>query len=277
MLNIGLSTPGFVNEELFKEMSEAGITHSEISVSDEKSRALDFDKIKEWAQKYNITLWSFHLPFYPFDKIDISKPEIAGDTVEYLKSYIKNGSAIGIDKYVIHASGEPIADEERPLRMQTAKRSLRELSRYAKELGATIIVENLPRTCLGKNSDEILELISVDKDIKACFDTNHLLGEDYVKFIHAIGENIVTTHVSDYDFKDERHWLPGEGKIDWQRLTQALESVGYDGVWLYEIDLEAPWTINRDRALRCQDFSDNAKELFSGKTPKPIGTPKDNL
>lgn len=276
-MNIGLSTPGFVNEELFKNMRDAGITHSEISVSKKESEALNFSKLKEWSDKYGIILWSFHLPFYPFDEIDISKPEIAKNSVQYLKSYIEKGSKIGIDKYVIHASGEPIDDEERSVRMQTAKTSLKELAEYAEKYGSKVVVENLPRTCLGKNSSELLELVSVDSSLRACFDTNHLLGQDYVEFIKAIGDKIVTTHVSDYDFKDERHWLPGEGKIDWQRLIRALNEVGYSGVWLYEIDLTPPWTIERDRDLTCQDFGDNARELFSGKTPLSIGKPKENL
>ncbi len=276
-MEIGLSTPGFVNEQLFCDMKNAGIKHMEVSVSKEKSESLDYEKLKEWSEKYEINLWSFHLPFYPFDEIDISKPELAKASVEYLKGYIEKGSAIGIDKYVIHASGEPIEDTERDIRMQTAKASLKELALYAKSFGSTILVEDLPRTCLGRNSSELLELISVDENIKACFDTNHLLSEDYVNFIHVLGKNIVTTHISDYDFKDERHWLPGEGKLDWQRLIGALKEVGYDGVWLYEINLTPPWTIHRDRDLTCFDFASNARELFSGTIPAPLGTPREDL
>lgn len=272
-MRIGLSTPNFINEQLFCDMKCAGITDMEISVSKELSEKLDYEKIKEWSEKYEINLWSFHLPFWPFSEIDISKPEIAKESVEYLKGYIDKATKIGVDKFVIHASGEPINDDERAVRMQTAKKSLCDLAGYAKERGAIVLVENLPRTCLGKNSSEILELLSAHKDLKACFDTNHLLGEDYVKFIHALGENIASTHISDYDFKDERHWLPGEGQIDWQKLLLALKEVGYDEMWLYEISLNAPWTIKRERDLLISDFSENAYAIFNGDTPKPLGTP----
>ena len=99
------------------------------------------------------------------------------------------------------------------------------------------------------------------------------MGEDYIKFIHVLGENIASTHISDYDFKDERHWLPGEGQIDWQALLLALKEVGYDKMWLYEIGLNAPWTIKRERALLISDFSENARAIFNGNAPKPLGTP----
>jgi sugar phosphate isomerase/epimerase len=103
------------------------------------------------------------------------------------------------------------------------------------------------------------------------------LGQDYIDYINDVGNTIVTTHISDYDFKDERHWLPGEGKIDWQKLLGALKNIGYSGVWLYEMDLTPPWTINRDRDLICQDFKDNAEAIFKGKAPKPLGMPNPNL
>ncbi len=279
MYKLGLSTQSGENltEEYFKSLAEAGIKATEISVNDNLCRTLDYEKIKEWADKWEIELWSFHLPFWPFDKIDISAPSLASDTVKYLSTYIEKASKIGIRNFIIHASGEPIENSDRPVRMQTAKNSLKALATFAEEKGARILVENLPRTCLGKNSSEIIELISVHPALEACFDTNHLLGENYVNFIHVLGKNIKSTHISDYDFKDERHWLPGEGEIDWQRLITALDEVGYYGPWLYEIDYKAPWTITRERDLVPKDFKANADNLFSGNKPVKLGIPKENL
>ena len=276
-MELGLSTPGFITEELFSDMKNAGIKHMEVSLSKEKTENLDYEQVKAWAEKYGINLWSFHLPFMPFKDIDISHPELAEKTVEYLKAIIEKAAKIGIDKFVIHASGEPINEEDRQVRMKTAKNSLWVLAEYADSFGATIFVENLPRTCLGRNSSDIKELLGANSKLKSCFDTNHLLSQDPIEYINDIGKMIGTTHVSDYDFKDERHWLPGEGKTKWQEIISALKGVQYDGVWLYEIGLKAPWTISRDRDLTCQDFKDNFDALFSGKIPAPIGTPNPNL
>jgi sugar phosphate isomerase/epimerase len=67
------------------------------------------------------------------------------------------------------------------------------------------------------------------------YDTNHLLIQDNVEFIEAVGGRIITLHVSDYDFIDERHAMPLEGKNDWKAIISALEEAGYNGPWLYEI------------------------------------------
>ncbi len=277
MYKIGVSTPRAIDEEMFKLYSEAGITHMEVSVDKWQSEQLDYDKLLEWSKKYGVELYSFHLPFWPFNEIEISHPDMAKASVEYLKGYIDKGTKIGIDKYIIHPSGEPIEEKDRESRLETAKKSLAILAEYAKERGALICVENLPRTCLGRDSFDILELLSAHSDLVACFDTNHLLEEDPIKFIKAVGNKIHTLHVSDYDFKDERHWLPGEGELDWQGILSALKEIGYKNVWLYEINLGAPNTISRPRDLTYKDFYNNAKELFENKSLSKISTPVENL
>lgn len=279
MYKIGMSTPSNdeITESLFMSCKEAGITHLEISVSNELSKKLDYEKIKAWADKYCITLWSFHLPFWPFSEIDISKPELAKGSVEYLKTYIDKATNIGIDKFVIHASGEPIDDGERAVRMQSAKESLGALADYANEKGAKIAVENLPRTCLGRNSSEMKELLSANPNLVSCFDTNHLLCQDFSEYLDEIGNTVVTLHVSDYDFINERHWLPYEGKIDWPKMLKKLKEIDYKGVWLYELDLVAPNTITRERKLLCKDFADNAEAVFASRIPNFLGTPRENI
>ncbi len=265
MMKVGLSTCGkVVDEKLFADYKKAGITHMEVSMGG-KQQTFDYKLIKECALKYGVNLWSFHLPFYPFEEIDLSKKELVKDAICYYEELIKKGADIGIENFVIHPSGEPIGDEERAERMKCAKESLAVLSDVAKKYGSVIAVEDLPRSCLGKNSNEIKELISLNDDLRVCFDTNHLLNEPICDFIYALGDKIVTTHISDYDFVDEKHWLPGEGKINWQELYKALLDVGYKGPWLYELGFKAPVHMPRERDLTCEDFYNNAKEIFEGR------------
>lgn len=277
MYKIGLSTADLVNEKMFADYKRAGIEYMELSRSREESDAFDFDKIKEWSEKYGIKLWSFHLPFWPFDEIDISKPSICQRSIDYLCTFIDKGTKIGIDKFVIHASGEPIDEDDRKSRMECAKKSLFTLAEYAKQRGAIICVEDLPRTCLGRDIADIKELISAHESLKVCFDTNHLLSDDNVDFIRALGDKIVTLHVSDYDGINERHWLPGEGINDWQEMLKALKEIGYTGAWLYEIDYNCPKTIIRDRDLECEDFVRNATEVLQNKPITIFSKPKPNL
>ena len=278
MYKIGLSTTGEkINEETIKEYADSGIEYIEISTSKEATDEINYEDLKKWTDKYGVKIWSFHLPFYPFSVIDISSEELAEFSVSYLSDIIRKAASIGVDKFIIHASGEPIEENARKGRMECAKKSLFTLCEVAKECGATICVEDLPRTCLGRCADDILELLTSHPDIKCCFDTNHLLGEDNVEFIRKVGSKIVTLHVSDYDFINERHWLPGEGKNDWQGILQALKDINYSGIWLYEINRECPKTIIRPRRIEFEEFIKNANEVFENKEITIISQPKPNL
>lgn len=279
MFRIGMSSCGEnLTDALFADYKKAGVQAIEISFGHKPEKDLDYAEIKRLSDLYGIELWSFHLPFAPFAELDLSRPDLCDHTVEYFKGLIKSGSSIGIKRFVVHPSGEPIFDEQRAARLECSKKSLARLAEYAKGFGGKICVEDLPRSCIGRNSEEMLELLSVHEGLCACFDTNHLLSlEKPHECIRKIGNRIVTLHVSDYDFLDERHWLPGEGDIDWRELYQALCEVGYNGVWMYELGLKTPNSIVRERELTRSDFVANAREIFDGKPLTVRGTRVDGL
>ena len=245
--DIGISSIGRTNltYELFEAYRDAQIKAMEISLAfnvQGLNYALDvfrncgLSEAAEYAKQTGVELWSYHLPF---DHNEVNPAALNSDvrknTLNADSEMIKAIGDIGIKKAVIHASGEPIPDCDRAESMKCAKETLFLLNEVAKKSGVVLAVENLPRTCLGKNSAEILELISVDPAIKVCFDVNHLLEESHKSFVENVGEQIVTLHVSDYDFIDERHWAPGKGKIDWAELIELLKNVGYNGYFLNEV------------------------------------------
>lgn len=282
MYRVGLSNSGHVlSEEYFAGMQKAGILDLEISMKFADYPDLDHKAIEKMAKQYGVNLWSYHMPFAGNGVFDIASldEDLRKYTVKTLCEYIKKGTDIGIDKFVQHPCGEPVSEEknERAEQMKRAMESLNCLAETAAEGGAVVAVEDLPRSCLGRNAEEILELISVNDKLRVCFDTNHMLIEDNLRFVEMVGDKIVTLHVSDYDFVNERHWLPGEGKNDWPALYRKIKESGYNGVWMYEIGFGCPDTIRRDRDLCFADFARNAEEIFTGKPLTVLGTPKKNL
>ena len=267
-----------LTDAFFADCKRAGVQAIEISFGRKPEKELDYAEIKRLSDLYGIELWSYHLPFSPFAELDLSRPEFCDHTVEYFKELIKAGSAIGIKRFVVHPSGEPVFNEQRAVQLACAKQSLARLAEYAKGLNGVICVEDLPRSCIGRNGEEMLELLSAHEALCCCFDTNHLLSlEKPHEYVRKIGSRIVTLHVSDYDFLDERHWLPGEGDVDWQALYQALREVGYNGVWMYELGLKTPSSIVREHELTRTDFVTNAQEIFEGKPLTVHGTRADGL
>lgn len=273
MYKIGLSSCGFdLTEENFQKLTQSGINAVEINVPLAQHSTLDLRRLADFSKRYCVALWSYHLPYMPFREVDISSadPELRAKTVTLFTRLIEKAAHVGMDKFVVHPSGEPIADGERSDRLQYAMESLNTLAEVADRYGAVIAVEDLPRTCLGNTTEEIAKLLSANDKLRVCFDSNHLLKGSNLDFIEAFAPKIVTVHISDYDFINEKHWLPGEGAVDWQVVYSALQKAGYQGVWLYEIPLEAPKTLVRSRALTFSDFSRNAHEIFENAPLKRV-------
>ena len=273
-MKIGLSTCGFTpTEEAFKNLAAAGIHAVELSMEKGYMDALDFSAVKNYADTYGVEIWSCHLPFYPFEAVELSALDagLRDRTLSYYENLIAKASAVGITLFVVHPSGEPIPDTERKERLNCAKESLARLADIAHTYGATIAVEDLPRSCLGNTAEELAELISANDKLRVCFDVNHLLQGTHTDFLKTVGHRILTVHISDYDFKDEKHWLPGEGDVDWQKLYQGLLAVGYEGIWMYELGQKPPRHLHRDRDLTFTDYVENAKTIFAGDPPKPLG------
>ncbi len=264
MLPIGISSCGKeINESLFQSMQANGLSHFEISVPAEYYSVLNYKEIAALSARFGVNLWSFHLPFSPFNQLDISKKELSKHSIDYYSELIKKATDIGINRFIIHPSGEPITENERNFRLSTSMESLFNLAEVTLAHNAKLLVENLPRSCLGKNSDEIIELTSVHNNLFICFDTNHLLSESSNNFISRVGYKIESLHVSDYDLSDEKHWLPGEGITDWETLYNSIISIGYKGPWLYEVSFNSPSTKPRSRNINCADIFRNANEIFS--------------
>lgn len=265
MDRIGFSCIHFsLNDQSFENLAGAGITDIELSLSPEEQSLDEMKRIKRLADEYGISIWSYHLPFssaVPFN-LATTEHEIRRRTMECWTETIHLAGEIGVDKFVVHPSDGASKDEViRNEQLNLSISCLNSLVEVADKYHADIAVENLPRTCLGSRIDEFEKLISGNDKLKVCFDTNHLLYDKHSDFIKRFGTKIITLHVSDYDYVDERHWLPGEGKINWHELYASLVGAGYNGAWLYEVSLERPGGNSR----KLSDYVQNAREIFEGK------------
>ncbi len=223
----------------FANFKKAGIDAVEISPKFGEEENLDWDAIKAEALRTGMRLNSYHLPFKRSYTISDPDEERRQEVVANNIRLMRLAAAAGVKIMVVHPSTEPIADKERPLQMAQSKKSLKALAEAAQELGVTVAVEDLPRTCLGRDAADMKELLSADSRLRMCFDVNHLLRDSHKNVVDTVGDKIVTLHISDYDFGDECHFVPGVGCIDWKALVELLEGVDYNGVFMYEVSFDA--------------------------------------
>jgi sugar phosphate isomerase/epimerase len=219
-----------------QECADAGFSCVEIVMRKPDDSFREYaESIAKEAKEAGISVRSVHLPFgFEYD-VSEANEEKRLDIVQKVSHLIDLASPLGAKVAVIHGSYEPIKPEEREEKILACIESLKTLVAKCKEYGMELAIECLPRTCIGNCSDEILRIVEAVEGLRVCFDTNHLTIEDPMNFMKKVGKYIITTHVSDYDMVDERHWLPGKGCNDWFGLVTGLEAAGYDGPILFEV------------------------------------------
>jgi sugar phosphate isomerase/epimerase len=58
---------------------------------------------------------------------------------------------------------------------------------------------------------------------------------DLADAIETCAEYLVTTHLHDNKRKSDDHLPPGEGSITWPTTLMALQKIGYEGAWMFEV------------------------------------------
>ncbi len=239
MPRLGLSSSYFQNRTDaadWESAKAAGFTDIELSMNCLPDEYIEKGaEVAKAIKDAGLNMFSIHVPFI-FD-YDISSPDEAKQAYieENCKRIIDAGHAWGAAVITTHASSEPFDQEEREARLIAGKKMYETLGAYAHERGMRLTVEVLPRLCMGNTAKECM-YFSDGENTFINFDVNHLLWESHADFIRDAGSRIITTHLSDYDFVNERHWVPGDGKIDWKALYEGLEAVGYEGPYLFELN-----------------------------------------
>lgn len=225
-----------------EENRKGGLEYIEVTINDFWRPAKTHEEIYERAEKAladiktsGLKVWSVHLPFSRTLDISVLDDKARAENVAFMAEMIALAGRFNPRFLVLHPSSEPIGDEEREQRLRNSHASIGLLAPEARRIGATLCIENLPRTCLGRDSGEIMRLIGDFPEVMVCFDSNHLLQEEHAHFFETVGNRIGTIHASDYDRKDERHWLPGEGVIAWTDFLRRLRASGYEGVFMHEV------------------------------------------
>jgi len=188
----------------------------------------------ERANQQDLKVWSVHLPYGAHLDLTVDSDR-SEEIVRNFAVYVDQTIAMGTHCYVVHVfQPEPLEFTDRNPLLQRANHNIKLLGEYIASKGAILAVEALPRTNLGNTSDECLRMIQ-GTAAGICLDVNHLLIENHHQFISAAYPHICTVHLSDYDFVDEKHWVPGEGKLDWKNLLALFQESGYNGPLMFEV------------------------------------------
>ncbi len=179
---------------------------------------------------------TIHLQFGPEYDISSTDEEVRKGAIALHLRDARICLPMGPKMAVLHPSHGQIAREDYPARKAALIEGLKELCPAFKEMGIQIAIENLTPNRLVETSAEALEIVeAIGDNIGICFDVNHLFAEPIRDFVRNAGKHIITMHVTDNDGIVEKHWIPGEGVIDWKELFAELEKINYDSTMIAEL------------------------------------------
>lgn len=238
-----VSLVGQITPETMAEIKAAGIDYIEVTMNNFVRKQPEnevyikaYQALKD-IREAGLKVWSVHLPYSSTWDVSMIDPKKREAAVVFFEEMIRLAGIFEPQRLVLHPGADNIKNANtRADRLRCARNSIGRLALTAKEIGAVLCVENLPRTCPGRTADEIDYLTAGIPNVMICFDTNHLLIDTHDEFFRKVGDRIGTIHVSDYDRVDEKHWLPlsGRGTVDWPSFYRNLKACGYKGVFMFE-------------------------------------------
>lgn len=235
-----LSILGEPSPEKLAEVRAAGIRHVEVTFHSftrgvpEPEYEARARELRERIERAGLRVWSCHLPYGRSCDISVCDTARRERNVAYIERMIRLAALFRPERLILHPASRPVPEQERAERERNSAEAIRRLSAAALKIGAVLCVENMPHS-IGRTSEELLRLIGPCPEAMVCFDSNHLLLESHADFFDALGDRIASVHVSDYDGRDERHWLPGTGVVDWPDFYRRLHRTGYRGVFMFEV------------------------------------------
>ena len=116
-----------------------------------------------------------------------------------------------------------------------ARRSIDELLTIAEPLGVQIAVEVIPNEL--SRASSIVHFVEHDLEgVGICLDVGHAhLDGDVVEAVETVSEHLIATHVHDNRGRSDDHLLPFDGTIDWAGTLLAMQKIGYDGPFMFEV------------------------------------------
>jgi sugar phosphate isomerase/epimerase len=136
-----------------------------------------------------------------------------------------------------------------------ARRSLEALQLMADRLGVRVAVEVIQNELSRAGSlvhflEHVLEVAAVG----ICLDLGHAhLDGDLVEVTETVAEHLIAVEAHDNDGRKDDHLVPFDGTIDWPGVMTAVQKVGYEGTFMFELSARGPAKDTLARARKARE------------------------
>jgi sugar phosphate isomerase/epimerase len=202
-------------------------------------------EIADWFRTSGVPLHSVHAPLYGdyewgragAPPVNIAAIDRAGrvEAMDEIKRALEIAEQIPFRFLIQHIGTPNESFDDR--KFEAAMTSVEHLRAFAKPLGVSILLENIPNDLSAP--DKLVEFIHASHfdDIGICFDFGHAHMMTSVAAAFEIAKpHIRSTHVHDNKKDKDSHLWPGEGTIVWKEAMELLRSAPHVPPLLLEIE-----------------------------------------
>ncbi len=202
-------------------------------------------EIANWFRFSGIAMNSVHSPMFsdyewgksgtpPVNFVDADKRRRV-ESMDEIKRAIETAEILPFKYLVQHIgnSGEPYDARK----FDYAMTGIEHLRAFARPLGVTLLVENIPNDL--STPEKLIELLKSLHlpDVGVCFDSGHAhMTTDIATAFETLKPHIRSTHLHDNRADKDAHLWPGDGTIDWQQTAALLKTAPQVPPMLLEID-----------------------------------------
>ncbi len=190
-------------------------------------------EIADWFRGSGVPLNSVHSPLYAdyewgragAPPVNVSSIDRATrvEAMDEIKRALEIAEQIPFRFLVQHLGTPNESFSEK--KFEAAMTSIEHLRAFAKPLGVSILLENIPNEL--SMPDRLVEMIrnAHFDDVGVCFDFGHanMMGSVSEAF-EILRPHIRSTHVHDNDRLKDSHLWPGQGNINWKEAIELLRS-----------------------------------------------------
>lgn len=251
---------GLSSEDKVKAFAECGYHYLELSTEDGEELLTRGNpervgkEFQQFAADHGISFLQGHL--------DLQANILNRATVQALKVWLDLYQAVGVKNCVLHygRGNDLYIPPERMLRARAE--SLMELTGHIKGTDMYICLENM-RVHYDDTCDNLLNIIkAVGSDqLGICLDTGHLnlAGGNPAQFVIQAGSLLKALHIADNEGTYDQHMMPyGRGNVPWEQFMRALNRIGYEGLFNFEIpgETSAPIEIRKAKLRYIKEMAE---------------------
>ena len=236
-------------EKAAEALSVSGFKEVEVSGSDSpfvKAWEQDPSGIMAGLNRAGIEVRSVHNPV-DGRSLDAEDKTIRQASVDRNLEYIRLVRESGAEELVVHPRGSSSASakEKQAASKAWSMESLAAIAEGASVAGIRLAVENLPggmssmgRRSVGSTVAELLEMVNgLGDHVGLCLDVGHVVlsGLDPIAELGNAGQRLSSLHLHDVSSENRDHFIPGEGRIDWESFLSALDAKNLEVIRTLEI------------------------------------------